>query len=100
MVFRGGGSDAGYLRLERYSFTLNILVISLVEAILPKLLYAIVLTIVSVEYPLLFILPRLVRASVSPAPRLLNAYILGISLLLVVIALYLYKALFVEPNVI
>ena len=74
--------------------------ISLVGAILPKLLYAIVLTIVSVGCPLLFILPRLVRASVSPVPRLLNVYVLGVSLLLVVIALYLYKALFVEPNVI
>ena len=99
-MFRGGGSDAGCLYLERYPFTLDILVVSLVGAILSKLLYAIALTIISVGCPLLFILPRLVRASASPAPRLLNACVLGVSLLLVVIVLYLYKALFEEPNVV
>ena len=99
-MFRGGGSDTGYLYLERYPFTLDILVVSLVGAILSKLLYAIALTIISVEYPLLFILSRLVRASVSPVPRLLNVYVLDISLLLVVIVLYLYKVLFEESNVV
>ena len=99
-MFRGGGSNTGYLRLERYPLSLDILVVSLIGTIFSDLLYSIALTIVSVRYSLLLIFSHLIKANVSRVPRLLNVYDLDISLLLVVIVLYFTKASLEESNVI
>ena len=79
---------------------MNILVISLVEAVFSDLLYFIALTIVSARYSFLLIFPYLIKAGVSRAPRLLNVCDLDIFLLFVIIALYFTKVSLEEPNVV
>ena len=92
--------NASRLRLEYYSSTLNILIISLVDAIFSDLLRSIVFTIVSARNPLFFTFPYLVRAYAFSVPRLLNVYYLGIFPLLVIIASYFIEASLEESNVV
>ena len=65
--------------------------VSLVGTIFSGLLRPMVLPIVSARDPLLLIFLRLVWAYVFTVPRLIDACYLGVSPLLVVIALYLAK---------